>query len=73
MIRLTTPGTIGTTAERQEWFQIGKRTTMLKFINQCCSFEHTAVLKRKQATSSIALGWPQFDTKRCFKDIVEKQ
>ena len=40
-------GTIKTTVERQEQCKIGRRTTMLKYVNQCYSFEHTLVLNRQ--------------------------
>ena len=46
-VKVTIPGAAGAAAQRQEWFKIAKKATVEKFVNQCCSFEHVAVINRQ--------------------------
>ena len=54
-VRVTTPSTIVAAAQRQGWSKIATRTTVEKFVNQCCSFEHAGVIDK--AASGVTLGW----------------
>ena len=38
---------VGTAALRQGWSKMARRTTVHKFVNQCCGLEHAAVINRQ--------------------------
>ena len=44
-------GTVGAAAQRQGWSKIASRTTVEKFLNQCCGFEHATVIDRQPVES----------------------
>ena len=51
LIELTTLGNLGATAERQGSSKVARRTTVKKFTNQCCGFDHTVVIDRQPMES----------------------